>query len=97
METPFEIAQKQVRAKTLQTPSVSVGTKPVDYFSYQLAVHKFNLKIMAGGMTCRGIKFKQIKEYYGLKGRSAKDCIEQFETIIQEYKKSLILTNTKTN
>jgi hypothetical protein len=40
---------------------------------------------MAKGMTCRGIKFTDIKKYYGLKGRSAKDCLPQFLEIIAKY------------
>jgi hypothetical protein len=44
---------------------------------------------MASGMTCRGIKFSDIKRYYGLKGRSAKDCLPQFEQILADYKAEL--------
>jgi hypothetical protein len=92
VKTPFEVAQEQVAAGKLQTPSVSYGTKPIDYFGFQLATHRFNLKVMAGGMTCKGIKFTDIKKYYGLKGRTAKDCLEQFEAIIDKYKESLTAT-----
>jgi len=90
-ETPFEVAQEQVRQKQLQTPTVSTGGKKIDYFGYQLAVHKFNLSIMSRGMTCRGITFTQIKKYYGLKGRSAKDCLPQFLEIMEQYQKNLQL------
>ena len=83
--TQFEIAQQQVKEGKLQTPNVATSNGNIDYFGYQLAVHKFNLSIMAKGMTCRGIKFSQIKEYYGLKGRSAKDCLPQFEEIMAKY------------
>ena len=87
--TPFETAQQQVKDKQLQTPSVSVGAKPIDYFGYQLATHHFNLKLMAKGMTFRGIKFTDIKNYYGLKGKSAKDCLPQFEKVMADYKEKL--------
>lgn len=87
--TPFEQAQQQVREGKLQTPSVSMGSKAIDYFGYQLSVHHFNLKIMSRGMTCRGIKFSDIKRYYGLKGRSASDCLAQFEKIVADYKAEL--------
>ena len=30
-----------------------------------------------------------IKKYYGLKGRSAKDCLGQFEKIMNDYKESI--------
>lgn len=87
--TPFEQAQADVKSGKLKTPQVSVGAKQVDYFGYQLSVHKFNLSLMAKGMTCRGITFTQIKKYYGLKGRSAKDCLPQFLELIENYKKAL--------
>lgn len=87
--TPFQQALQQAKEGKLQTPNVSMGAKAVDYFGYQLSVHRMNLKIMASGMLCRGVKFSDIKKYYGLKGRSAKDCLEQFEQIITDYKASL--------
>jgi hypothetical protein len=87
--TQFEIAQQQAKEGTLQTPSVSANGGNVDYFGYQLAVHKFNLSIMSKGMTCRGIKLKDLKGYYGLKGRSASDCLAQFDKIMSDYKTKL--------
>lgn len=84
--TKFEQAQVQVKQGELKTPKVSTAHGSVDYFSYQLAVHHFNLKLMSRGMTCKGIKFKDIKDYYGLKGRTAKDCLVQYEQIMQDYK-----------
>ena len=44
---------------------------------------------MAKGMTFKGIKFTDIKNYYGLTGRSAKDCLPQFEKIMADYKEKL--------
>jgi hypothetical protein len=85
--TPFEQAQEKVRVGLLKAPSVIVNGKPIDYFGYQIATHHFNLKLMAKGMTFNGIKFTDIKEYYGLKGRSAKDCLTQFEAIVEDYKR----------
>ena len=84
--TQFEQAVLQVEAEKLQTPTVSVGSKQVDYFSYQLSVHHFNLKIMAKGMSFRGVKLKDLKAYYGLKGKSAADCLAQFELLMEGYK-----------
>ena len=89
MRTPFEQAVDQARLGQLQTPKVIMGSKNMDYFGYQLAVHKYNLGIMAMGMTCRGIKLTDIKKYYGLKGRSAKDCLPQFLEVFESYKQSL--------
>jgi len=88
--TQFEQAVEAANRGELQTPSVSVGNKKINYFGYQLATHHFNLKLMAKGMKFRGIKFTDLKNYYGLKGRSANDCLEQFEKIMADYKESLV-------
>jgi len=89
MKTQFEQAVEQARLGNLRTPKVSSAKGEIDYFGYQLAIHKFNLGIMASGMTCRGIKFTDIKNYYGLKGRSAKACLPQFLEIVEAYNQSL--------
>jgi hypothetical protein len=87
--TKFEQAIAAAKAGTLDTPSVSYGGSNVDYFGYQLAVHKYNLRIMAIGMKVRGIKLKDIKDYYGLRGSSAKDVLVQFEALMEGYQLSL--------
>ena len=84
--TQFEQALQAVEMGTLSTPTVSTSKGNVDYFGYQLAVHHFNLKIMSKGMLCRGVKLKDLKAYYGLKGRSAGDCLAQFEMLVEGYK-----------
>lgn len=86
--TQFELAVQQAKEGKLQTPAVHYGQGQIDYFQYQLATHLFNLRIMSKGMQCRGIKLKDIKAYYGLTGRTAKDCIGQFETVIEKYRNS---------
>jgi hypothetical protein len=88
--TQFEQAIEQVRQGTLKAPSVSMGNQSIKYFGYQLSVHHFNLKIMASGMKFKGITFTQIKKYYGLKGKSAKDCLPQFEQIMNDYKQGVL-------
>jgi hypothetical protein len=88
--TQFEQAQAQVKEGSLKVPSVSMGSSNIDYFGYQLATHRFNLKVMSSGMKFKGITFTQIKKYYGLKGKSAKDCLPQFEQIINDYKQGLL-------
>lgn len=87
--TNFEKALQQVNEGKLQTPSVSVGDKQIDYFGYQLATHHYNLKLMSKGMQFKGIKLKDLKDYYGLKGRTALDCLPQFEKIMADYKATL--------
>ena len=85
--TQFEQARQAVANGMLQTPSVVMGNSEIDYFLYQLTTHRFNLKVMAGGFKFKGITFTEIKNYYGLKGRSAKECLPQFEKIMEDYKK----------
>lgn len=87
--TPFQQALIQASEDKLQTPTVGTSTGNIDYFGYQLAVHKYNLGIMAAGMQCRGITFTQIKKYYGLKGRTAKDCLPQMDQLMSAYKQAL--------
>lgn len=84
--TQFEQALQQAKAGQLQTPTVGTSQGNVDYFGYQLAVHKFNLSLMAKGIGCRGVKLKDLKAYYGLKGRTAGDCLPQFEMLMEGYR-----------
>ena len=87
--TQFEQAVEAVKNGKLNAPSVSASGKEIDYFVFQLNTHIFNLKIMSNGMKFKGIKFTDIKKYYGLKGKSAKDCINELETIKNNYEKGL--------
>lgn len=91
--TPFQQAQQDVRDGKLKAPNVDYEGKPVPYFRYQLAVHKHHLSIMAAGMTFKNVKLKDLKQYYGLKGRTAKDCLPQFIKIMEEYEKEIIRSN----
>lgn len=83
--TPFQEAIQSIEAKKLVMPNVFVGRDTVNYINYQLSTHKFNLSLMAKGMTFRHIKFTDIKKYYGLKGRSAKDCLPEFLELMDNY------------
>ena len=91
--TQFEKALQQAREGKLQTPVVSMGDKTIPYFGFQLLNHIHNLKIMALGMTVKGMKLSDLKSYYGLKGRSAKDCLPQLEQILADYKAELNTPN----
>ena len=84
--TQFEQAVQQAKAGQLETPVVFSGKGEIDYFGYQLAVHKFNLSLMAKGIGSRGVKLKDLKAYYGLKGRTAKECLPQFEALMAKYR-----------
>jgi len=87
--TQFQQALIAASEGKLQTPTVSTSEGNVNYFGYQLAVHKYNLSLMALGMKCRGITFTQIKKYYGFKGRTAKECLPQMEQLLINYKQAL--------
>jgi len=87
--TPFQQALLDHSDGKLQVPTVSTAAGDINYFGYQLAVHKYNLSIMAARMQCRGITFTQIKKYYGLKGRTAKDCLGQMDQLISAYNQAL--------
>jgi len=93
MKTPFEKAVESVFNGTAQAPKVVYGGGQIPYFKYQLAVHHFNLKIMSRGMKCRGIALKDLKTYYGLKGRSASDCLVQFEEVMNNYLNQCVQMN----
>ena len=81
--TPFEQAVLNVQAGTLQVPTVGVGNGTINYFNYQLATHKFYLSLMAKGITNRQVKLRDLKQYYGLKGRTAADCLPQFIQLME--------------
>ena len=89
--TQFEQAVKAANEGTLKTPIVNSGGKMVDYFWYQLSVHHHALKVLSIGLKMKGVKLKDLKSYYGLKGRTASDCLEQFAEVMEKY------TQLKTN
>ena len=84
--SPFLQALSAAFKGEIKIPEVSSSEGSMDYFGYQLSFHLFNLKLMAHGLKFEGITFKQIKEYYDLKGRGAADCIKQLEAISKDYK-----------
>ena len=91
--TPFEQAKKDLYEGKIQAPSVTANNRQVPYFRYQLATHKFNLSLMAKGMQFRGIKLKDLKWYYGLKGKTAAECLPQFLKIMEDYEKEIVESN----
>ena len=84
--TQFQQSMLATENGTMQVPTVSTSTGTIPFAGYQLATHVYALKIMALGMKMRGVTFTQIKKYYGLKGRTAKECIPQLEEIMNFYK-----------
>ena len=84
--TKFQQAVQDAKDGKITPPSICYGGRPIDYFGYQLAVHKFDLNILAVGMKKKGVKLKDLKEYYGLTGKTAKDCVPQLKEIMDKYK-----------
>jgi len=76
--TKFGQTVLAVKAGTLKAPIVSQGSNNMNYFHYQLSIHKYNLRILSVGMKCKGVTLSQLKKHYALKGRSAKDVCDDF-------------------
>jgi hypothetical protein len=83
--TQFETAVQQSQAGQLQVPTVQTSNGNINFFGYQLAVHKMNLGLMSKGMKCRGITLKDIKQYYGLKGKTAGQCLEEIKVLMDKF------------
>lgn len=83
--TPFEQAYKDWVDGKIQVPVVYYGDAELNPILYQIAIHKYHLKLMSFGMRTH-VKLKVIKQYYGLKGRTAKDVYNSFIELIKSYK-----------
>lgn len=84
--TQFQQTLLATENGTMQVPTVHTEGGTIPFAGYQLATHVYALKIMALGMKMRGVTFTQIKKYYGLSGKSAKDCIPQLQAIQEKYR-----------
>ena len=84
--TQFEQTMLAAENGTMQVPTIHTEGGTIPFAGYQLATHVYALKIMGLGMKMRGVTFTQIKKYYGLSGKSAKECIPQLEAIQQKYR-----------
>jgi len=92
-QATFQQAMKNVIEEKQIAPSVTYGNSNIPYFAYQFSVMVFHLSNMAAGMTTRQVTFTQIKKYYGLKGRSAKECLPQLKELYEQYKQDRIQLN----
>ena len=84
--TQFEQTMLAAEGGQQQVPTVIYEGQSIPFAGYQLASHIYALKIMALGMKMRGITFTQIKKYYGLSGKSAKECVPQLQAIQEKYR-----------
>ena len=84
--TQFQQSMLATEEGLQQVPKVVYEGKQIPFAGYQLATHIYALKIMGMGMKMRGVTFTQIKKYYGLTGKSAKDCIPQLQQIQNAYR-----------
>jgi hypothetical protein len=83
--TAFWKAVQQSFNGELKTPNVSYAGKEINYFGYQIAVHKMQLNLNASGIIPhRGWKVTPLKQYYGLTG-SGKALVEQIIEIQAAY------------
>ena len=92
-KTPFELAVEKVMSGEIQAPRVDANGVRIPFFRYQLTTHHFHIKLMAKGLTFKAVKFTDLKRYYGLKGRSAKDCLPQFEEVMNKYLEEQVRLN----
>jgi len=83
--TQFQQSMLATENGTMQVPTVSTSEGSIPFAGYQLAVHVYALKIMAAGMKMRGVTFTQIKKYYGLTGKTAKECVPELQKIQKIY------------
>ena len=90
--TQFQQSMLATEEGQQQVPTVVFEGQTIPFHGYQLATHIYALKIMALGMKMRGVTFTQIKKYYGLKGRTAKECLPQLQQMQEMYR-----TNSQNN
>jgi len=83
--TQFQQSMLATENGTQQVPTVVFEGNEIPFAGYQLAAHVYALKIMGLGMKMRGITFTQIKKYYGLRGKSAKECLPELQKIQKIY------------
>ena len=85
MLTTFQTARQQVAEGKITPPTVGYGEQQIDYFGFQLASHKYWLSVLAIGIK-GNMSLKELKAYYGLKGKTAKDCLVEFKELQEKYK-----------
>jgi hypothetical protein len=83
--TPFEQQAIDIIQGKTKAPSVHYEGKEIPFTFYQINVHLYQLKLMAKGIKFRGILLKDFKHFYGLKGKTAKICLQELEELKAHY------------
>jgi len=85
--TPFgEILEQSKQPNYNNLPVVIYDGKRISAIKYQLAISKMQLSLSAKGIQpFKNWKLKDHKNFYGLKGRTAKDCLEEFMIIYNHF------------
>jgi hypothetical protein len=83
-QTEFEKAVDMWKRGEMQIPSVNYDGKELNYFEYALNIHVAQCRAMSKGLQFKAIKLRDLKNYYGVKGRSAKDLLPKLEQIKTE-------------
>ena len=90
--TKFEQTIAQIRTGEIKAPKVYTEGGEIDYMNYQISVHLFHLKLLASGLKVRNFRLKDIRDYYGLSGRTANQMIAELSYLQQAYRTKLLLT-----
>ena len=91
--TKFEQTIAQIRRGEIKAPKVYTNDGEIDYMFYQINVHQLNLKLMASGLKVRNFRLKDIRDYYGIKGRTAKELTAALHRLQQTYLSTKLFTN----
>jgi hypothetical protein len=83
--TPFEEQAIGIIEGRIKAPSVHFEGKEIPFTFYQINVHLSQLSLMAKGIKFRGMQLRHFKDFYGLKGRSAKACKEELTKLKEHY------------
>lgn len=81
----FKQLREQRNEGTYKPPVVSMGSQEIDFFIYQFTVIIGQLKLISKGLSIPGVRLKDIKAYYEIKGRTASDLIPKVEELKRTY------------
>lgn len=83
--THFEKDLKRYVEGTAKFPRISAESGEIPFPLYQITVHIGQCKLYAKKIVpFRGFKLKPIKEYYGLKSKTSKQCVVELQKIYKQ-------------